>query len=107
SKLFVYFNDIRVDILSANESQIVVRTPNLVADSIGIKVSVLGVEAFSNSWLYRLDALFRDAVEFPDNENPWAAARDTDGNYYVSYEASGAPAGVKKVASDGTVVDPA
>jgi hypothetical protein len=107
SKLFVYFNDTRVNILSASESQIVVRTPNLVADSIGIKVSVLGVEAFSNSWEYRLDALFRDAVEFPDNENPWASARDSDGNYYVSYEASGAPAGVKKVATDGTVIDPA
>lgn len=106
SKLLVYFNNTRVNILSASQTQIVVRTPNLVADSIGIKVSVLGVEAFSNSWQYSLEALFRDAVEFPDNENPWASARDTDGNYYVSYEASGAPAGVKKVASDGTELDP-
>ena len=106
SKLFVYFNNTRVNVISASATQIVVRTPNLVADSLGIKVSVLGVEAFSNSWEYRLEALFRDAVEFPDNENPWAAARDSDGNYYVSYEASGAAAGVKKVAPDGTVVDP-
>lgn len=103
SNLFVYFNNVRAQILSASETQIVVRTPNLVADSIGIKVSVLGVEAFSNSWQYRLRALFRDVVQFPTNENPWAAAYDASGNYYVSYEASGAPAGVKSYNPDGTV----
>ncbi len=108
TELFVYFNNVRAEIVSASPSQIVVKTPNLVADSIGIKVGVLGVEAFSNSVKYRLQALFRTAVSFPDNENPWAAGYDSDNNYYVSYDASGAPAGVKKVASDGeTVINPA
>lgn len=107
AELFVYFNNVRAEIVSASPTQIVVKTPNLVADSIGIKVGVLGVEAFSNSVQYKLSALFSNAVTFPDNENPWAAGYDADGNFYVSYEASGSPAGVKKVAADGeTVIDP-
>jgi hypothetical protein len=107
SRLFVYFNNVRASIVSASPTQIVVRTPNLVADSIGIKVSVLGVESYSNSVRYKLEALFSTAVAFPDNENPWAATYDSDGNFYVSYEASGSPAGVKKVASDGvTLINP-
>ncbi len=104
SELFVYFNNVRAQIISASPTQVVVRTPNLVADSIGIKVGVLGVEAFSNSVQYKLSALFRNAVSFPDNENPWAVASDADGNYFVSYEASGSPAGIKKVGPDGTTV---
>jgi hypothetical protein len=104
SELFVYFNNVRAQIISATPTQVVVRTPNLVADSIGIKVGVLGVEAFSNSVQYKLSALFRNAVSFPDNENPWAVASDANGNYFVSYEASGSPAGIKKVGPDGTTV---
>lgn len=107
SELFVYFNNVRAEIVSASPTQVVVRTPNLVADSVGIKVGVLGVEAFSNSIQYKLKALFTTAVPFPNNENPWASTIDADGNYYVSYEMSGSPAGVKKVGSDGeNVIDP-
>jgi hypothetical protein len=102
--LFVYFNNVKAEVVSASPTQIVVRTPNLVADSIGIKVGVMGVEAFSNSVQYKLQALFSTAVSFPDNENPWAVAYDAAGNYYVSYEASGSPAGVKQVAPDGETV---
>jgi sugar lactone lactonase YvrE len=99
----VYFNARRATILSASPTQLLVRTPNMVADSIGIKVAVLGVESFSNSWQYRLESLFEDVIEFSSAENPWAATRDSDGNYYVSLEASGSPAGVRKYNPDGTV----
>lgn len=102
--LFVYFNNIKAEVVSASPTQVVVRTPNLVADSVGIKVGVMGVEAFSNSVQYRLKALFSTAVSFPDNENPWATTIDADGNFYSSYEASGSPAGVKQVGPDGTTV---
>jgi hypothetical protein len=99
----VYFNARRATVLSASATQLLVRTPNMVADSIGIKVAVLGVESFSNSWQYRLESLFEDVITFASAENPWAATRDSDGNYYVSLEASGAPAGVRKYNPDGTV----
>lgn len=104
SRLFVYFNNVRASIVSATPTQIVVNTPNLVADSIGIKVSLLGVEAYSNSVQYRLESLFSNAVSFPANENPWATTIDGAGNFYVSYEASGSPNGIKKVGADGTTV---
>lgn len=104
SELFVYFNERRATILSASPTQIVVRTPNMVADSIGIKVSVLGVAEFSNSWRYRLEALFRNVVDFAANQNPWIAALDADGKYYISLEESGSPNGVNTFASDGTLI---
>jgi hypothetical protein len=99
----VYFNARRATVLSASPNQLLVRTPNMVADSVGIKVAVMGVAAFSNSWQYRLESLFEDIIEFAAAENPWAATRDADGNYYVSLEASGSPAGVRKYNPDGTV----
>jgi hypothetical protein len=104
SELFVYFNERRATILSASPTQIVVRTPNFVADSIGIKVSVLGVAAFSNSWRYRLEALFSDVVEFAGNQNPWVATRGSNGTFYVSLEESGSPAGVNTYDADGALL---
>ncbi|MCH8494657.1 MAG: IPT/TIG domain-containing protein [Balneolales bacterium] len=106
SNVFVYFNSTRATILQASETQLLVRTPNLVADSVGIKVSVLGVDKFSNSHQYRLEALFEDIVTFPDNEEPWIASRGTDGSIYASYEASGSAAGIKKFGPDGEVENP-
>lgn len=104
NQMFVYFNNRRATILSAAPNQIVVRTPNYVADSIGIKVSIIGVEAFSNSWRYRLEALFSDVIAYPANINPWAITRGTDGTFYVSYQASGSPAGIRTHDSEGTLI---
>jgi hypothetical protein len=104
SELAVYFNAVRAEIISATPTQILVRTPNYVADSIGIKVRVLGVESFSNSWRYKLESLFEDVIVYPPNENPWAATIDNAGNYYASIELSGAPGGVRKYASNGSTL---
>lgn len=106
SKVFVYFNNTRATLIEASESQLLVRTPNLVADSIGIKVSVIGVDKFSNSHQYRLEALFEDVVTFPSNENPWTSTRGPDGSIYVSYQASGSAAGIKKFDPTGEVENP-
>lgn len=103
-KMFVFFNDVRANIVSATSTQIVVRTPNLVADSVGIKISVLGVEAFSNSYRYRLESLFQDYVEFATSEAPWGATLGPDNTLYVSMELSLVPNGIKTFGADGTVL---
>jgi len=106
-RLFVYFNDIRATVISATDNEIVVRTPNRNGE-FNVKVSMLGVEAFSNSLTYTLLPLFRQAITIPPTgaEVPYAATRDSDGNVYVSLTASGTPAGIIKFNEDGDRVEP-
>lgn len=92
----VWFNNVKATVVSASATQIVVNTPNLVADSIGVKVAVKGAIGFSNNTRYRLEPLFSDATSLPPNTLPVGAAVDRDGFFYISYinSASAAPLGV-------------
>jgi hypothetical protein len=90
--------------LFRSTSQIVVRTPNLVADSVGVKISILGVEAFSNSYQYRLEALFQDYVVIGQSEAPWGATLGPDQTLYVSIELNLVPNGIKTYAATGDVL---
>jgi hypothetical protein len=102
SELFVYFNQRRATILSASPTQIVVRTPNMVADSIGIKVSVLGVEEFSNSWRYKLESLYKDEIQFTQSQKPYAVTvNPVTLDYYVSIEIASEPWRVRRYNSNG------
>lgn len=92
----VWFNNVQATVVSASATQIVVNTPNLVADSIGVKVAVKGSIGFSNNTRYRLEALFSDATVLPPNTLPVGSAVDRDGFFYISYisSSSAAPLGV-------------
>ncbi len=98
---FVWFNNVKANVVSASATQIVVNTPNYVADSIGIKINVTGALAFSNSIAYRLEALFEDATEMPPNTIPFGAGIDANGLLYVSLIGAGVPAGVSRFDADG------
>jgi len=45
---FVYFKDIPAKILEASETQLIIIAPDLVQDSIQVKIAVHKVEEFSN-----------------------------------------------------------
>lgn len=92
----VWFNNVKATVVSASATQIVVNTPNLVADSIGVKVAVKGAIGFSNNTRYKLEPLFSDATSLPPNTLPVGAAVDRDGFFYISYisSATAAPLGV-------------
>lgn len=97
----VWFNNTKAELVSVNPTQIVVRTPNLVADSIRIKVAKTNTVAFSNAVDYKLTSLFTDVTVFPVNTTPLGAGIGADGFYYVSTLASGIPSGVGKFDADG------
>lgn len=101
----VWFNNVRATVVSATATQIVVNTPNLVADSVGIKVAVKGAIGFSNNIRYRLIPLFTDATVLPPNTLPVGAAVDRDGFFYVALIGSVNfnPLGVNKMNAAGTV----
>ncbi len=90
----VWFNNRPATVVSATPTQIVVNTPNYVADSINIKVNVVGALAYSNAIRYKLEALFENATSFAPGTIPFVAAVGPAGQYFVSVEASGLPAGV-------------
>jgi hypothetical protein len=97
----VWFNDVKANVISASATQLVVNTPNYVADSIGLKVNVTGAIAFSNSIQYRLEALFEDATVMPPNTIPFGAGIDANGLMYISLIAAGVPSGLSRFDADG------
>lgn len=92
----VWFNNVKATVISASATQLVVNTPNYVADSIGIKINVTGALEFSNSVTYKLTALFEDATVMPPNTVPFGAGIDAAGLLYVSLIGGGVPAGVSR-----------
>ena len=99
----VWFNNTKAQIVSVTPTRIVVNTPNIVRDSIRIKIAKANVVAFSNPVPYRLESLFEDATTLPTNTVALGAGLDLDGNLYVSTLASGIPSGVGKYDSEGVL----
>jgi hypothetical protein len=103
AEVSVWFNNIKADVVSVTPTRIVVNTPNMVTDSIRIKVAKSNVVAFSNPVPYKLESLFIDATTLPTNTTALGAGIDLTGNLYVSTLASGIPSGVGKYSSSGVI----
>jgi hypothetical protein len=50
----VYFNGIPGTILSGTATQLVVKVPNVVADTVMVKIAVVGAQNFSNEYQYKM-----------------------------------------------------
>ncbi len=102
---FVYFKDIPANVLEASETQLIVTAPNLVRDSIEVKVAVHKVEDFSNIHLYKLEAAVIEVFEFADFQDPYAITSDLAGNIYVSLVETNSGKGIKKLTPAGELLD--
>lgn len=99
----VLFNTDPAVVLAASSTELKIKTPNVVANSIPIKISVLGAELYTPAVWYKLNPA---AVFFGDLKNPgqdvvkaFGIDVDLNGNVYVSTESNT----IKKVAPDGRV----
>lgn len=102
----VYFDNVKATILSLDANKVVVKAPNLVKDSINIKISKLvKTDKFSNLFQYKLISATIVFKEFKFNDTPYSLTYDKLGNAYVSYTVDSIGTGVKKIAPDGTVTD--
>ncbi len=103
----VFFNALLGTVQQASATQLLVKAPLLIADSVGLKVAVQGVELFSNAVLYKLVAAVKEfGVISGTVEEPFGITCDTAGNVYVSLLSStGVGLGVKKFAPDGSRTD--
>lgn len=101
----VYFNSAPGEILEASETQLLVRAPNLIADTVNVKIAVHGVELFSNNYSYKLVAAVSEHYPFKSFEQPYALTTDKTGNIYFSFVSGNVGAGIKKLSPSGEVTD--
>ncbi|MDZ7288568.1 MAG: IPT/TIG domain-containing protein [candidate division KSB1 bacterium] len=102
---FVYFDDQLAEVLEASATQLKVKAPNLVKDSIQVKIAVFKADRFSNTIYYKLEAAVAELTKFASYEEPWGIACDAEGNVYVSLVSNNVAAGVKKITPDGKLSD--
>ncbi len=103
----VFFDTMQATIISNSVTQLVVRAPNVVRDSVQIKVSVLGAEQYSNVFVYKLQAAVSEFGGIPNTvEEPSGITCDASGNVYVALaNATGIAIGFKKFTPSGVRSD--
>jgi len=102
---FVYFGPLKANIISATSTELKVLAPDLVDDSIQVKIAVAGVEKFSNTEQYRLDAAVAEVFPFQGFQEPYAVTTDALGNLYISLVEDNTGKGIKKITPDGEMID--
>jgi hypothetical protein len=81
----VNFNGVSAEILSASATELVVKAPNVVSDSILVQVSVRGAVLFGEYFPYKLQAAFTVVGDFDKNDDAYAIEYNpSDTSLYVS-----------------------
>ena len=101
----VNFGSIPAKIIRASTNELIVLAPDLVGDSINVKISVLGAEKFSDPVLYKLDAAVAELYPFQAFQEASAITTDEFGNIYFSLVEDNAGKGIKKLTPDGEILD--
>lgn len=106
---YVYFNTQSAALLSASPTQITLMAPLVTMDSIGVRVSVRGAVAFSNTFQYRLNAGAMVFGGLLAKDTSASLATDASGNVFAAYCNAGKDAGILKISPSGaqTVFAPA
>lgn len=101
----VYFSSSLAEILQNSTTQLVVRAPNLVSDSIKIKIAVRGAELFSDPSDYILESAISEPFPFKDFEDPYSITVDAEENIYLSYVSANVGQGVNKLTPAGELTN--
>lgn len=105
----VYFGTDRAQVLSATSTELVVLPRPVPAESVDIRVTVIGGEVgsenFSNSIEYRLDPAYVTFGSLLKIESPSAMTTDESGLMYVGMVSGGVSSGLKTLQADGTRSD--
>jgi hypothetical protein len=83
-KNFVYFDDQKGQIQSASATELKVKPPNLVGDSVAVKIAVHGAELFSNTVIYKLEYTEFEYGGVDKFTDAYSLACDPQNNIYVS-----------------------
>jgi hypothetical protein len=81
----VYFNGVSAEILSASATELVVKAPNVVSDSILVQVSVQGAVLFGEYFPYPLQSAIFIVGDFDKNDDAYAIEYNpADSSLYLS-----------------------
>jgi IPT/TIG domain len=100
----VYFGPAKGTILDASATQLIVRAPNYIGDSLDLKVDVQGAQLFSEAKKVSLNQAVFEIYGFTDLEKPYAFDLDANGNIYFSYTAAGVGQGISKLSADSLLI---
>ncbi|MBK7630392.1 MAG: IPT/TIG domain-containing protein [Ignavibacteriales bacterium] len=91
----VYFNGVPGTILSATPTELTVKVPNVVADTVMVKIAVVGAQDFSNQFQYKMVAAWEEYYTSfdPIADKAYAFVFNNAGDMLVSIE----NAGIKKI----------
>ncbi len=99
---FVFFGTVQAAVLQASSTQLVVKAPALIKNSLDLKISVQGVENFSNIVKYNLLEAVGVYYAFSKGvDDPMTVAVDKNENVFVYVKDKG----VKKISTDGKLTD--
>lgn len=110
SRMIVYFNNELGQIMQASPNQLLVKVPNLVSDSIAIKITKIGSEHFSSMVQYQLTPAYAELQKAPDvplfteNVVPYGLTTDAQGNIYTSVVEFSVGIGIKKISPTGVII---
>ncbi|MBD3289827.1 hypothetical protein GF337_13555 [candidate division KSB1 bacterium] len=87
-EVVVYANNMFAPVLSANSTSVTCKAPNLVSDSVMIRVAARGALEFSNMLQYKLSTAIWEIGEFAETneKSVYAIACDKDENVYISID---------------------
>jgi len=94
----VFFSGKKAQVLSASETKLVVKAPNVVGDSLELKIAVHMAELFSNVIYYKLKPAVQVFGKLLEKDVAYALSVDQEENLYVSISGKV----IKKIAPDGT-----
>jgi len=108
----VYFNNEFGQIIQAAPNQLIVKVPNLVSDSVALRITKVnsGNENFSNTMQYQLTPSYAevkrdiDVPLFTENLLPYGLTTDAQGNLYTSVVEFSVGIGIKKISPSGVIV---
>jgi hypothetical protein len=101
----VNFSSIPAKIIFASNNELHVLAPDLVSDSIQVKISVSNKEKFSKPHNYKLDAAVSKVYPFKTYQKPYGITSDELGNLYFSLVEDNVGKGIKKINTKGEMVD--
>lgn len=102
---FVYFNNIKGNIISASSTLLKVITPDYPKDSITIKVIVQNAEKYAEVKNYKLGEAIGTFYPFKTEQQPYTGTFDKNGNFYVSLVVNGVGSGIKKIDAAKNITD--
>ena len=97
----VYFDTKQALILTATATQMTVRAPDLIKDSIVVRVQVFNADLFSNPKLCKLEAAVATFGGLDSFEEPFGIATDATGNLFASLTFNAGGVGIKKITPEG------